>query len=267
MSKYLILFLCLNSIYCYSCECSDYPNVRQRLERNDFVATVKINDFTPDVALKDKYIINIEVLTLYKGENVDEVHYYNIINSSCGFNLPIGSEWLIFASRMKQSDNLAFGACQGATRLFDKLLSEKINLDNSDYWKFNNVRNKKDLDLLNYISTNAIPVRSNKVKPFRLNIQQSDLKGFSNSNISGNTVSIFELSFDKNAVLVIKRSLIAMENKNVQNHLNLIIKKLESEPVEYHYQKSSSEAFKLLLYFYCLPETSKSKSKLTYDYL
>ena len=108
----LIMFLLPGGLF--ACSCAN-EGVVNNFQRSEFVAKAKIIKITPDSANSEYHDAVIEIINLYKGEQLSKVKIMSSLNTSCGFLPDENSTWIIFASTWQGV--LSFGFCSGSMQV------------------------------------------------------------------------------------------------------------------------------------------------------
>ncbi|MPR33762.1 hypothetical protein [Salmonirosea aquatica] len=169
MKNILIFFFALVSIQAFGCECIPAP-LLYYYQKSDFVAAVKVVEITLDrehhSSEGDYHYLNIEIVQLYKGKEVPFIRVNTASETSCAFEVPKGSTWLVFAS-MGDNDIPVFGSCSGSEPTepyYDMVKYPKAA---------NNYKNRIDLKLavLSFLKNNELEDSN----PYNLNINDIGL--------------------------------------------------------------------------------------------
>ena len=110
----LIMFLFPGGLFACSC---DNEGVINNFQRSEFVAKAKIIKITPDSTNSEYHDAVIEIINLYKGEQLSRIKIMSSLNTSCGFLPDENSTWIIFASTWQGV--LSFGFCSGSMQIDD----------------------------------------------------------------------------------------------------------------------------------------------------
>lgn len=108
----LIIFLFPAGLF--ACSCAN-EGVINNFQQSEFVAKAKIIKITPDSANSDYHDAVIEIINLYKGEQLGKIKIMSSLNTSCGFLPDENSTWIIFASTWQGV--LSFGFCSGSMQV------------------------------------------------------------------------------------------------------------------------------------------------------
>ncbi|MHA4894674.1 hypothetical protein ACXZ1K_07985 [Pedobacter sp. PWIIR3] len=118
--KNLTLILLIASLFAsldsFACVCAN-TTVVEDYQRASFAAMVKIIKITPDSTNALYKDVDIEMITLYKGNPLKTIKIMSDDRSSCRFAATENTTWLIFAKVYKGV--LSFGACSGSHRMDD----------------------------------------------------------------------------------------------------------------------------------------------------
>ena len=118
---FFILFFQVGQILACSCNTQE---LLSRASRADFIASAKIESIKPDPDNSEYHILQIQILELYKGQNIQKIKLHSHLNSSCAMLIEEDSLWLIFADKNKDGA-LSFGRCSGSNQLDRKFDEEK----------------------------------------------------------------------------------------------------------------------------------------------
>ncbi len=235
----------LVSIETFGCRCGSTP-LLEKYQRSEFIATAKILKVLQDNKNEDYHDIEIEVINVYKGTQINRIKIISSLNSSCAF-LPLeNTSWLIFASK-DQKGFLSFGFCSGSMQIdrqFD--LVAYPNLD---------IKYKKSLDLkldaLNFLKRSNIST----INKFNLIITNGtrtcidDLKDFKEKN----RFAVYELNVNQDLSIGNIRTLKGFNNKVLSQKLTKCIR--ENIDIDTKYLNKIPEKTKvILIYFYYLAE-------------
>ena len=105
----VIIFLLPGGLF--ACSCAN-EGVINNFQQSEFVAKAKIIKITPDSANSEYHDAVIEIINLYKGEQLSKIKIMSSLNTSCGFLPDENSTWIIFASTWQGV--LSFGFCSGS---------------------------------------------------------------------------------------------------------------------------------------------------------
>jgi len=97
-------------------------------QRSSFVAKVKFLKIVQDASNPAYHNAEIEMITIYKGEQIKSIKIMSDLQSSCAFLPTENSIWLIFAS--VQHGEVTFGYCSGSLQI-DKIF-DPIKYPNGD---------------------------------------------------------------------------------------------------------------------------------------
>lgn len=241
MKRLLACFLMLISIEAFGCSCAFTP-LLEKHQRSQFIATAKIVKIVQDNKNEDYHDIDIELISLYKGESRNKLKVISVLNSSCSFFPSENTTWLIFASE-DHKGFLSFGFCSGSEQIdrqFDLVKYPNLDLK---YKKSMDVK----LEVLDFIKRKKIEV-DNKFKLITSNyrICSDDLKGFNekgrfavyeldvNQNLSIENIRI--LKRFKNKVLSKKLTACLRENlKMITKNVNAIPEKTKITLIYFYY--------------------------------
>jgi hypothetical protein len=182
MKNILSFFFALVSIQAFGCECIPAP-LLYYYQKSDFVAAVKVVEITLDrehhSSEGDYHYLNIEIVQLYKGKEVPFIRVNTASETSCAFEVPKGSTWLVFAS-MGDNDIPVFGSCSGSKPTEPYYDMVKYPRAAQNYQQ----DLEKTLAVLHYMKTNGLE----NANPYHLNINDIGLydttifRGFENQN-------------------------------------------------------------------------------------
>ncbi len=185
------LLLLISTIYyqqSIACSCRAIP-ILDSIAESDFIATAKILDVIPEQQKRWLADIDIEVISLYKGEKVDKLKIRHSSESSCGLDPPIDSTWLIFANKDKEGD-LKFSLCS-QSRQIDKEFEPYIERKYVDYSK---KLMETKLEILKYLDKKRIYL-SNEYK-LRTAFTKQCLKDFNGIEVKANKFALYKVSLD-----------------------------------------------------------------------
>jgi antitoxin component YwqK of YwqJK toxin-antitoxin module len=123
----LVCLICLLMIAraASACVCGPLPELKSKenLSGYDFIALVKIKELAPLDTMNGKWPmrkngdISVEVIELFKGEKTGMVVDPSV-NSSCGFGLAAGEQWLFFGNMYDGKVNIS--TCSYSIRYADR---------------------------------------------------------------------------------------------------------------------------------------------------
>ncbi|MCF6317690.1 MAG: hypothetical protein L3J83_00170 [Proteobacteria bacterium] len=206
----LLVFLLLYQ-QSLACSCGAVP-ILDRMAKSDFIATVKILDLVPDQQKKSLANVNIEIINLYKGENVNKLKIRHSSESSCGLQMPIDSTWLIFAKKNSEGD-LKIGACSQSSQL-DKKFKPFIKQKYVDAYQ---QTMNTTLQILNYLNTKGINL-SNEYK-LRTFFTKQCFKDFNGIEVKENKFALYEVDIDSQLNIYHIEPLIEFKDERLQENL------------------------------------------------
>ncbi len=115
MKGLLTIFFTFLIAKTFGCDCITEPFAVQ-YQRSDFIAVAKIISIDAGEANADYSDIEIDIITLYKGNPVTKLKMESPLKSGCGVNAQLNSVWLIYAGKTPNG-SLAFGDCSNPVRL------------------------------------------------------------------------------------------------------------------------------------------------------
>lgn len=210
MKKLFVLILVSSFLNTFACVCASISLV-ERASNSDFIATAKILKVYPDRNNQNFHEIEIEIINLYKGEHINKLKIYSILDSSCSFYTPENTTWLIYAEKNNEGI-LNFGRCSGARQLERYLASEKYPNAQKNY----NESIELELQTLDFIKNNNI-YSENQSKLYYTFSKDCfrEFKGFEEKS----KFSFFELKINSDLTVANVKVLKEFENKNLQQKL------------------------------------------------
>lgn len=234
-----------------ACSCNSVF-LMDRIANSDFIALAKILDVAPDKANSSQHTIEIEILDLFKGENISSLNIYSALNSSCAFYTPPNSTWLIFASKNKNG-TLGFGYCSGAERLDRKFNSKKYPNAEKNHKK----SIERQIGILEYLRKEQIDPHNE----FRLrnSFSNSCLKAFKGIETNNDEFALYELT--------VKRDLTIKKVRTIKDFgaekLNLgLLECIEEDLVIYNRNKENGikHKTKIIIGLHYYPPEKEHKS-------
>ena len=119
----------------YSCSCT-HLSLIDRIISHDYIAKVKIVESVTIYKYTDTfnpYYVKIETSKQYYGAKVNEIYLESKYDSSCGMDLPVGTEWIIFGNINNDDGTIQTSLCSGNFKLnitFDSIKNETYYLNN-----------------------------------------------------------------------------------------------------------------------------------------
>jgi hypothetical protein len=149
----VISFFINSSVFACSC----FVNVLlDKIQNSEFIAKIKVLKVSEPMSDGQYQNAEIEVLELFKGNNIKSIKIYSNLNTSCNLIVSENTTWLVFANNDK-SGLMQFGYCSGSIQLDRKFDLEKYpnvesNWKNSidrkiallRYFKSKNIRNPNE---------------------------------------------------------------------------------------------------------------------------
>ncbi len=156
--------------------------------------------------------IDIEIIDLYKGENINRLKIRHSSESSCGLNPPIESTWLIFANKNYDGD-LQFSLCSQSSQI-DK---ETKSYSELKYVNYSKKLIETKLQILKYIDNNRIHLTNE----YQLNtaFTKQCLKDFNGIEVKKNKFALYKLHLDKQLTVNSIETLIEFADKRLQENL------------------------------------------------
>jgi len=182
--------------------------VVNNFQASEFVAKAKIIKITPDPSNSEYHDAVIEIINLYKGEQLRKIKIMSSLNTSCSFLPNENSTWIIFAS--KWQGMLSFGFCSGSIQL-DRTFNS-VQYPNAAKNYGNTIRLKEDV--LAFLKDQSL-VNPNPDLVHPYNTELETFKGYKNKN----KIAAFQV--DLNEDLSISR--IKQLKKFQNSHLNTLV--------------------------------------------
>lgn len=212
MKKILTIIIILTiSSQSFACSCRIVP-LLERIANSEFVAKAKILNIQPNENDKNLHDIEIDILELYKGDNIRNLKIYSVSNSSCSFFTPENTTWLIFANKNKNGE-LSFGFCSGAQQLDRKFDSEKYANSKENFKKSFELK----LQVLEYLKNKDIePLNEFDL---RVSFSYKCLKNFKGFKDVTERFALYELTIAKDLSLIDVKSIKEFDNDNLKDDL------------------------------------------------
>lgn len=187
----------------YACMCA-YEGVVKNFQESEFIAKAKIIKITPDSTNSEYHDAVIEIISLYKGVNLNKIKIMSSLNSSCGF-LPVeNSTWIIFAQRWQGI--LSFGFCSGSInvdRIFDS-----VQYPNAAKNYGNTIKLKEDA--ISFLSENSI-FNPNPSLLRAYNTEIRSFKGYKNKN----SFAVFQVDVNSDFSVAAIKQLKKFQNRKL----------------------------------------------------
>lgn len=186
-----ILFIIFFNIFFESKACDCIVTAYDLQYRNaDFVALVKVTNIDKVDDNSEYCNIQIQIISLYKGDSVIELKVENPKTSGCGINTPLNSIWLIYAHKAEDG-SLYFGSCSNP-----KLINNPNEpIRDSVYHKKYMQSIERELQILDFLRKTKINLRT--TTKYSVSFKPPDrvaLKGYKEEKDS---FSAFELIFSE----------------------------------------------------------------------
>jgi hypothetical protein len=211
---FILLFIASGPILACSCVTT---KLLYKVENSDFIARAKILKVTPDPNDERKHDLEIEILELFKGEEVKSIKIFSFLKSSCAIYAPEGSTWLIFARTNADGINI-FGACSGSRQL-DRKIDEKRYPNASRNFK-------KSIDfkqeVLRYLRDNDIEVTNNN--KLRLNLSNKCLREIADVPFEKREFGLYEVEINEDLGIGKITPLKEFANEKLKNELPQCLK-------------------------------------------
>jgi hypothetical protein len=241
----------------FACSCITVSFADQYL-RSDFIAVAKIVSIYAGEANTYYSDIEIDIITLYKGNPVTKLKMENPLKSGCGVNAPVNSVWLIYAGKTADG-GLAFNYCSAPIRLDQveaAIYDDKYKIRHQEYVS-------RTFKLLNFLKEANLSLNAETTVWLNLNRKMFDsLKGYEEPAYN---FSAFELLFNTGSELEEIKVLKEFNNKilakQIKNGLTqATIKEYGKSPIE-----KKERRFLVLLFFY--PPEKEYQSFVSYYFL
>ncbi len=251
----LLIFLLtfsFNSIYACSCA---RTALDEKFRSNDFVALAKIIEVLPDKKDKEYHNIEIQIISLYKGEQVKKLKIHSWLSSSCAFYTEKNSTWLIFA--YNYNGELRFGYCSGAVQQDQKF--DLVKYPDAD------VRHKENLDLklavLSWIKKSKMSFKNQH--ELSVWLPKENLEVLRNFNGTKSDFAVVEYEIAEDIKLRKTTLLKGFNNKKLSAMLLSQLKK--AVKVNHRTLKELPEKTKVYGIYYFYPEGPYESFVSTYD--
>lgn len=257
MKGLLTIFFTFLIAKTFGCSCVTAPFAVQ-YQRSDFIAVAKIISIDTGDANTYYSDIEIDIITLYKGNPVTKLKMESPLKSGCGVNAQLNSVWLIYAGKTPDG-SLAFGDCSNPIRLDQPeadIYDDKYKMRRQQFVD----RTFKVLDFLKEAKLSIAVETTANVHLFRDTINL--LKGFEEPAYN---FSAFELVFDKELELEEISVLKEFNNSTLAKRLKeqllqATIKHSGNSPIEKKVRR-----FLVLFFFY--PPEKEYQSFVSYYFL
>ena len=211
MKIILFLLLILISQQGLACSCVGQSPLT-KIARSEFVATVKILNVTSDTQNKHYNDVDIEILDLYKGNEISSLKNYGAQESACGIHTPKDTTWLIYAYRHNDG-YLRYDLCTGSKQLDKKINFYDYPNAKADYKK----SIESNLELLEYLKDENI--HFNDEYGLRSHFSNECLKDFNGIEVKTHRFALYELTIDNHLNIKMIKLLKEFDNKNLQENL------------------------------------------------
>ena len=150
MKILLLVIAFFNTGSIFACDC-----VRQILVKNfqnsSFVAKIKVIKVFEPSADGEYQDAEIQVLELYKGNNMTTIKIHASLKTSCNLTVPENTLWLVFA-QVNYYGVLAFDECSGSIQIDRKMNSKEY----PDAEENMSTEIKRDISVLQYFKAKHI---------------------------------------------------------------------------------------------------------------
>jgi len=268
MKKLLTLFIFLLSNNLLACVCGPIPFM-ERSSKADFIATAKVINVSEDAENKEFHNIQIEILQLFKGPEIDSLILDSRLSTTCAFYTPKNTNWLIFANKGKDG-KLYFGYCSG-TETIDKKFSSgddakyytkkytKKEIDKLDSDYLNKINSK--IQVLEYIKNHDIkPINEFNLRVYFIDDCVKNIRGYEEKS---ERLTLYELTINKDLsvenVIVLKE----LDNHDLALKIldcaknKILVQRLEKD-------KSIPIETKIIVGLYYYPAIGKRASFISY---
>ncbi|WP_109853407.1 hypothetical protein [Aquimarina sp. AU58] len=240
MKNLILIFFILFFTNSFACDCAIIQLI-DGYEKADFVATAEIQKITPDGS--NHHNLEIKIDEIFKGSKVSKLKIKSILNSSCAFYTPEGSNWLIFAYEDNEKE-LVFGSCSGAIQLDRKVNEEKY----PGLTKKIELSNHRKLNVLRYIKEKELDIKNDfRLDYTFLNDCLDNGKGF---ELEEGTFGLFKIRVSKKLKVKKVTSIKGLQNET----LNRIVTQCFMESFELYMNDESkipkSSEITVGIYFY-----------------
>ncbi|PNQ75166.1 hypothetical protein C1T31_03250 [Hanstruepera neustonica] len=211
----ILFIICIQQVY--ACVCRTVPLI-DRIESSDFIAKAKILKVTADDENNSFHNIEIEIIDIFKGENLSKLKIYSALNSSCGFFTPENTTWLIFAKK-DENGILSFGYCSGAKQIDRKFNSDRYPNAQKGYSR--SIEQK--IELLEFIKQKNIDPKNE----FKLQITATNgcLKEFRGIEVKNEPFALYELTINNDLSIKNIKPLKEFDNSKLKSDLLKCISK------------------------------------------
>ena len=243
------IILVLLSQYALCCECVTIP-FNLLYQKTDFIAKAKIIYVDTSEQNNQYRDIEIEILSLYKGQPTTALKINNHLNNDCGIYTPKNSIWLIFAS-YDINGILHFGICSGSIQI-DKY---KDLADSSFSKKYHERYLNRRLEVLEFLKNKEF----NFVDKYDLMVNfdfpfLQDLKGF---DVKSQIFAVYELTIRKDLSVKEVKPIMEFDNADLSNKM---FDQLKTASIRTRWVKEIPKETKKLLIFFYYPAESGYKS-------
>ncbi len=256
MKTVLCFLFALLSFQTFGCICMTVP-LMDYYGHSAFIATVKVTEVTLDrehgTLEGDYHSLKVEIIQLYRGKAVPSIRVNMASNSSCAFEVPKGSTWLIFAS-MGDNDVPVFGACSGSLQIDRDLEDARYPRAAANYKKKIELKQ----EVLSYLKNNELE----RVNPYNLTLfgigielhKTTAFRGFDNQN----RFAVYELDVNEDLSIDKITALQSFDNPKLAQLFSEQLRK--NARVNNTFRKSIPTKTKLIVFYYYYPAVGNDQS-------
>jgi hypothetical protein len=252
MKLFFITVLTLMSIHSVACMCPSQPLINS-FNGSSFVARVKVLKVIPNASDKDYHDLDIEVVNLYKGKVVNNILAHTFQRSSCRFEVPVNSIWLVFAN-FNQSGIPTFSYCSSSYQM-DRAYDVT---EDTEITKGRNRRDAMMMETLEFLKTK----QNEEINASGLTLipKESCILSIDGYKEQKNNVAIFELTI--NQALSIKKIEVIQNfsNRKLARAVYTCISNSIAIPGS---KGHKSDLQKMLIFYYLGPDNYNTKSTAT----
>lgn len=233
-----------------ACSCA-YEGVVNNFQQSKFVAKAKIVRVTPDTANQEYHDAEIEIIKLYKGEQLSKIKIMSSLNSSCAFLPDSNTTWIIFANVWQGI--LSFGFCSGSMQIDMKF--DSVEYPNAGKNWSNTVKLRESV--IAFLSEHNIP-DPNPLLIRTFNTDIASFKGYKNKN----RFAIFQVDVNSDFSIKEIKQLKKFQNRKLNNLVYDSMKK--NLKLRGRSEKPIAKSTRLILFCYYYEEQGSFQSFVSF---
>jgi hypothetical protein len=244
----IILFFINSSVFACSC----FVNVLlDKIQNSEFIAKIKVLKVSEPTSDGQYQNAEIEVLELFKGNNIKSIKIYSNLNTSCNLIVSENTTWLVFANNDK-SGLMQFGYCSGSIQLDRKFdLKKYPNVESN--WK-NSIDRK--IALLRYFkSKNIRNPNEYNLQIKSISLSRDRFKGF---EVNNEKFAVYELMVEKDLTISKIKTLKAFDNQKLSDSLMSFLK--ENKIASKKGKSVIKKRIRMIVVYYYYPAEENNQS-------